>query len=766
MSFAPSWEPFTLNDESHGTEGLSIGLIRERITPNSRCGVPPREKCGNLVRDVSQEQGTMKTNDSSASCPKCGAEVPTDFARRLCPKCLLAGAATALASDATLQEQALEEDVPSLDAIREAFPQLEICELIGRGGMGYVFKARQTQLDRLVALKLLTSKLAHSPQFTERFNREGRFLARLNHPNIVSVFDFGRSGEFHFLIMEYVEGLNLRQAMQAGRFSPAEALAIVPRICEALQYAHEQGVLHRDIKPENILLDAKGRVKLADFGIAKLTDEGKNAMALTRTGAALGTPHYMAPEQLENPTEVDHRADIYSLGVVFYEMLTGELPIGRFAAPSTMTPVHTRVDDVVFRTLEKDRAKRFQSAGEVKTQVEHLTQGGQAVPPPPQAQEGPVGPTGTQVMGAPPVPDNSGRALLGAALAAAGLVGLITTLAASGSGRMAGEGARPEVWLALSALAGIAGTALGWLALQDIRNGRGSRGGLPWAVWGALAWPLSLLMGLAVIPALYALRATAGHLCPSWVAWALVAIPLAGILTFALWAVYTTVQWVNGQTRPERRGVLKWIFAALLVSASGFAAFSINRNYHEIGTKEARAARSPWSSLTRILHQQAAPSAPPEIFVGGWPRNPQTPAGHDWVRFTILAVETRTLTDGRWLAMDFSTLAEGDSAHAFIVESKGYQTISRKTESVAAAESPMPVRHQRIEWQLPPELSDPELFDFRDQLAKQGVLRSVMVTNGATQPLFRLPIAGVGELKVSLTAISPRKAEKDGAIAR
>src|SRR6185436_20107923 len=254
-----------------------------------------------------------------------------------------------------------------------AFPQFEIIELIGRGGMGCVFKVRQRHLDRYVALKLLSDKLARDPHFAERFNREGRVLAKLNHPNIVSVYDFGQSGGFYFLVMEFVDGVNLRQAMKAGRFSPGEALAIVPKICEALQYAHGQGILHRDIKPENILLDARGHVKIADFGIAKLVGEEKPDLSLTATGAALGTPHYMAPEQFEKPAEVDHRADIYSLGVVFYEMLTGELPIGRFAAPSSKTPVGVNVDEVVFRTLEKDRERRYQSAGEMQTQVEHLS---------------------------------------------------------------------------------------------------------------------------------------------------------------------------------------------------------------------------------------------------------------------------------------------------------------------------------------------------------------------------------------------------------
>ncbi len=164
--------------------------------------------------------------------------------------------------------------------------------------------------------------------------------------------------------------------MRSGRFSPAQALALIPDLCDALQYAHAQGVLHRDIKPENILLDADGRVKIADFGIAKIlgvSGEGfPDAFTLTHTGAHVGTPHYMAPEQVECPEAVDHRADIYSLGVVFYELLTGELPLGRFQAPSAKAALDARVDDIVFRALAKERELRQQSAGQVKAEVEHL----------------------------------------------------------------------------------------------------------------------------------------------------------------------------------------------------------------------------------------------------------------------------------------------------------------------------------------------------------------------------------------------------------
>ncbi len=311
-------------------------------------------------------------NESSADklCPKCGAPIPAEAPLGLCPRCALAGAATE--TDAGTAP-AHHHTPPSLAAVRAAFPQFEVIELIGAGGMGAVFKARQPKLDRLVALKLLAEPLGKNPAFAERFNREARMLAKLSHPNIVSVFDFGEAGGFFYLLMEFVDGVNLRQAMRAGRFTPAQALEIVPKICEALQFAHEQGILHRDIKPENILLDQKGRVKIADFGIAKLVGAAKADVTLTASGASLGTPAYMAPEQIERPGEVDHRADIYSLGVVFYEMLTGELPLGRFAPPSKKTPLDERVDEIVLRALAKERELRQQSAGEVKTEVEEVT---------------------------------------------------------------------------------------------------------------------------------------------------------------------------------------------------------------------------------------------------------------------------------------------------------------------------------------------------------------------------------------------------------
>ena len=173
--------------------------------------------------------------------------------------------------------------------------------------------------------------------------------------------------------MEYVDGVNLRQALQAGSIHPQEALAIVPQICEALQFAHDEGVVHRDIKPENILIDKRGRVKIADFGLAKLLGQETAGHGLTATQQVMGTLQYMAPEQMEGAKEVDHRADIFSLGVVFYELLTGELPVGRFAPPSQKVQVDVRLDEVVLRALENEPARRYQHASEVKTAIEQVS---------------------------------------------------------------------------------------------------------------------------------------------------------------------------------------------------------------------------------------------------------------------------------------------------------------------------------------------------------------------------------------------------------
>jgi hypothetical protein len=292
--------------------------------------------------------------------------MPAGALAGLCPACLLAqGAETDGGGGARFEP-------PPLAEVAKLFPQLEILDLLGAGGMGAVYKARQPALDRIVALKILPSQNARGVNFTERFNREARALARLSHPNIVAVHEFGQAGALSYFIMEFVDGANLRLLEQGSRLSPREALQIIPQICDALQYAHDEGVVHRDIKPENVLVDRKGRVKIADFGLAKILGTDTESLRLTAEGQVMGTPHYMAPEQIEKPLSVDHRADIYALGVVLYEMLTGDLPLGKFSPPSRKVQVDVRFDDVVLRALENDPARRYQHASEVKTQVETI----------------------------------------------------------------------------------------------------------------------------------------------------------------------------------------------------------------------------------------------------------------------------------------------------------------------------------------------------------------------------------------------------------
>ncbi|MGD0744476.1 MAG: protein kinase [Verrucomicrobiota bacterium] len=372
-------------------------------------------------------------------CPQCGTPLPAGALAGLCPACLLKQGA---AAETATGGQAPPFNPPSIAELAPLFPQLEILELIGKGGMGAVYKARQKELDRVVALKILPPGIGEDPAFAGRFAREARALAKLNHPGIVTLYEFGvaagaspavepgilpggkvaigsdrvensgavpggkmppsTSGQrpdatpLYYFLMEFVDGMNLRQLLHAGRIAPREALAIVPQICDALQFAHDQGIVHRDIKPENILLDRRGRVKVADFGLVKLvgTDAANRSAGLrpgasseddshepgqrpalqelTAAGKVMGTPQYMAPEQKEHPDAVDHRADIYALGMVFYQMLTGELPGKKIEPPSSKVQIDVRLDEVVLRALETKPERRYQQASEVKTMVETI----------------------------------------------------------------------------------------------------------------------------------------------------------------------------------------------------------------------------------------------------------------------------------------------------------------------------------------------------------------------------------------------------------
>lgn len=348
------------------------------------------------------------------TCPDCGAVLPSDAPKGLCPSCLLrsgapggpaAGAPTATHAGTGAEPHpphpGQRPPPPPVSEVAPHFPQLEILDLLGHGGMGVVYRARQPHLDRLVALKVLPVDAARDPSFTERFTREARALAKINHPGIVGIHDFGRAGPFYFLVMEYVDGVDLRRMLEARRIEAAQALGLVMQICEALQFAHDRGVVHRDIKPGNILVDRTGRVKIADFGLAKLLDPTVPDVTLTAAHHVMGTPSYMAPEQMTSPLAVDHRADIYSLGVVFYEMLTGNLPVGRFPPPSRKVEVDVRLDEVVLRTLEQEPDRRYQHARDVRTDVASIG----TEPPAPRAGAGAgVGPTPAASGDPPPRP--------------------------------------------------------------------------------------------------------------------------------------------------------------------------------------------------------------------------------------------------------------------------------------------------------------------------------------------------------------------------
>jgi hypothetical protein len=283
--------------------------------------------------------------------------VSPDRAGGLCPACL-----------------ARMVDHPTRDPVEEHpltpdqdFHGLRILGLVGRGGMGIVYKARHVALDRTVALKILPRRLAGDAGFRQRFEREAKTLAGLTHPNIVGVHDLGIEGDLTFLVMEFVEGLNLRQLLRERRLPTDQALRTALQICDGLEYAHLRGVVHRDVKPDNILIDGHGTVKITDFGLAKMI--GSDLRSLTESDLVIGTPHYMAPEQLEQPKNVDHRADLYSVGVLLYEMLTGELPIGNFDPPSRRASLNPRLDEIVLRALAKEPSRRFQKAGDLKAAI-------------------------------------------------------------------------------------------------------------------------------------------------------------------------------------------------------------------------------------------------------------------------------------------------------------------------------------------------------------------------------------------------------------
>ena len=268
----------------------------------------------------------------------------------------------------------------------QQIPGFQILGKLGAGAMATVFKARQLSLDRIVAIKVLPKKLGENPEFVERFYREGRAAARLNHSNIVQAIDVGEAGGYHYFVMEYIDGKTVFEDLASGKiYTEPEALEIVIQIARALEHAAERGFVHRDVKPKNIMLTHQNVAKLADMGLARETGDLKAAMA--EAGRAYGTPYYISPEQIRGEVKIDFRADVYSLGATFYHMVTGKLPFEGSTPAAVMhkhlkepliPPDHivptlsTGVGEVIETMMAKRRRDRYATIRDLITDLEAI----------------------------------------------------------------------------------------------------------------------------------------------------------------------------------------------------------------------------------------------------------------------------------------------------------------------------------------------------------------------------------------------------------
>src|SRR2546428_6370117 len=298
-------------------------------------------------------------------CSRCGTQ--NDDASKFCRSCGLDLAATPIQDHQELTE---------LELVRSQLKdEYEILDELGRGGMAIVFKAREKQLEREVAIKVLPFSLAFDKEFVERFQREARTSAKLEHPGIIPIYRVGKSGRVIYFVMKFLRGKPLASVLAArGSLPPAEIRQILVQVARALAYAHKGGIVHRDIKPDNIMFDEHGQAVVTDFGIAKAATGGK----LTGTGMSIGTPHYMSPEQARAQA-LDGRSDIYSLGVVAYQCLTGSVPfdgedsfsIGykhimeEVPTPPLDTPERRDLFEIIRKMMAKSPDDRFQSADEL-----------------------------------------------------------------------------------------------------------------------------------------------------------------------------------------------------------------------------------------------------------------------------------------------------------------------------------------------------------------------------------------------------------------
>jgi serine/threonine-protein kinase len=264
----------------------------------------------------------------------------------------------------------------------QQFPEVrdyEIISKIGQGGIAEIFKARQVSLNRPVAIKVLFPQLMNDSDIVRRFERESVTIGRLNHPNIVHVIDKGKTGERYYFVMEYVDGTSFKDIIYSDKYNVRQKLGIIVMVLKGLDYAHKNGVIHRDIKPANILVDVQGNVLVADFGIAHLVN--KTDPEVTSSDMVMGTLAYMSPEQRVSSANVDARSDIYSIGVMLYEILAGSRPVGRFKMPSEITPkLPKKFDEIITRCLAAEPKDRYQKVVDLKDEILNVMSRGNTKP--------------------------------------------------------------------------------------------------------------------------------------------------------------------------------------------------------------------------------------------------------------------------------------------------------------------------------------------------------------------------------------------------
>ncbi len=284
--------------------------------------------------------------------------------------------------------QSMDDD--SMYRPAQQIPGFQILSKLGRGAMATVYKARQLSLDRIVAVKVLPKRLSENKEFVDRFYREGRAAARLNHPNIVQAIDVGEAAGYHYFVMEYIDGKTVYDLITDGKFlEESEAIRIILQTAQALEHAHARGFIHRDVKPKNIMLTKNGMVKLADMGLAREVNDYETAQS--EAGRAYGTPYYISPEQIRGEINIDFRADIYSLGATFYHMVTGKIPF-EGATPSAVMHKHLKeplvppdhlnpklsagIGEVIEVMMAKRREDRYPSTHDLIEDLESVAGGG------------------------------------------------------------------------------------------------------------------------------------------------------------------------------------------------------------------------------------------------------------------------------------------------------------------------------------------------------------------------------------------------------